>query len=108
VNLPDGWVISSKPAHEALVSEADFIAAQDVNAARGPAPCGDPAVPQKRRYLLAGLLACATCGRRMEFAGADTRLTSRSVVARQTRGAPYLPIGAARNTPAATPGDTHN
>ena len=27
-----------QPAHEALVSEADFIAAQDVNAARGPAP----------------------------------------------------------------------
>jgi hypothetical protein len=71
VNLPDGWVISSKPAHEALVSEADFIAAQDVNAARGPAPCGDPAVPQKWRYLLAGLLACATCGRRMESVGSN-------------------------------------
>ena len=27
-NLPDGWVISRKPAHPALVSEADFIAAQ--------------------------------------------------------------------------------
>ena len=25
-NLPDGWVISRKPAHMALVSEADFIA----------------------------------------------------------------------------------
>ena len=37
-NLPDGWVISDKPAHPALVSEADFIAAQDVNVARGPAP----------------------------------------------------------------------
>ena len=23
-NLPDGWVISRRPAHEALVSEADF------------------------------------------------------------------------------------
>ena len=30
--------ISRKPAHEALVSEADFIAAQDISAARGPAP----------------------------------------------------------------------
>jgi hypothetical protein len=67
-NLPDGWVISSKPAHEALVSEADFIAAKDVNAACGLAPCGDPAVLQKRRYPLAGLLACATCGRRLESA----------------------------------------
>ena len=37
-NLPDGWVISRKPAHPALVSEADFIAAQDISAARGPAP----------------------------------------------------------------------
>jgi site-specific DNA recombinase len=37
-NLPDGRVISSRPAHPALVSEADFIAAQNVNAARGPVP----------------------------------------------------------------------
>jgi hypothetical protein len=35
-NLPDGWVISGKPAHPALVSEAGFIAAQDIHAARGP------------------------------------------------------------------------
>jgi DNA invertase Pin-like site-specific DNA recombinase len=67
-NLPDGWVISARPAHEALVSEADFIAAQDVSAARGPAPRTPPAVPQRRRYLLAGLLTCGTCGRRMESA----------------------------------------
>jgi hypothetical protein len=33
-NLPDGWVISDRPAHPALVSEADFIAAQDISAAR--------------------------------------------------------------------------
>src|ERR1700729_3800267 len=26
-NLPEGWVISRHPAHAALVSEADFIAA---------------------------------------------------------------------------------
>jgi site-specific DNA recombinase len=37
-NLPGGWVISERPAHPALVSEADFIAAQDISAARGPAP----------------------------------------------------------------------
>jgi site-specific DNA recombinase len=67
-NLPDGWVISARPAHEALVSEADFIAAQDVSAARGPAPKGGPAAPERRRYLLAGLLVCGTCGRRMESA----------------------------------------
>ncbi len=68
-NLPDGWVISVRPAHPALVSEADFIAAQAVNAARGPAPRGDPGPPAGgRRYLLAGLLTCGTCGRRMESA----------------------------------------
>jgi site-specific DNA recombinase len=68
-NLPDGWVISARPAHPALVSEADFIAAQTINAARGPAPRGDPGIPAGgRRYLLAGLLTCGTCGRRMESA----------------------------------------
>jgi site-specific DNA recombinase len=67
-NLPDGWVISARPAHESLVSEADFIVAQDVSTARGPAPAGGPAVPERRRYLLAGLLVCGACGRRMESA----------------------------------------
>jgi hypothetical protein len=64
-NLPDGWVISSRLAHPALVSEDDFVAAQDVNAARGPVPQDEPVL---RRYLLAGLLACGVCGRRMESA----------------------------------------
>jgi site-specific DNA recombinase len=64
-NLPDGWVISSRPAHPALVSEAEFVAAQDINAARGPVPQSKPVL---RRYLLAGLLACGVCGRRMESA----------------------------------------
>ena len=69
-NLPDGWVISRRPAHPALVSEADFIAAQDISAARGPAPsaANSLAVPRPRRYLLAGLLVCGGCGRRMESA----------------------------------------
>jgi hypothetical protein len=67
-NLPDGWVISRKPAHPALVSETDFIAAQDISAARGPAPGGRLTAPQKRCYLLAGLLVCGGCGRRMESA----------------------------------------
>ena len=50
-NLPDGWVISRKPAHPALVSEADFIAAQDISAARGPAPGTGLITPRKRRYV---------------------------------------------------------
>jgi hypothetical protein len=61
-NLPEGWVISKHPAHAALVSEADFITAQQQTAQRGPA---GQAV---RRYLLAGLLACGRCGRRLESA----------------------------------------
>jgi site-specific DNA recombinase len=59
-NLPEGWVISARPAHPALVTEADFIAVQDLAARRGP---GSPA---GRRYLLAGLLRCGTCGRLLE------------------------------------------
>jgi site-specific DNA recombinase len=61
-NLPESWVISKHPAHAALVSEADFIAVQEMTAPRGPA---GPAV---RRYMLAGLLACGQCGRRLESA----------------------------------------
>jgi site-specific DNA recombinase len=61
-NLPERWVISKRPAHPALVSEAEFIAAQDATAPRGPAG------PAARRYLIAGLLACGQCGRRLESA----------------------------------------
>ena len=64
-NLPGGWVISARPAHPALVSEDDFIAAQDINAARGPVPQDEPVL---RRYQLAGVLTCGACGRRMESA----------------------------------------
>ncbi len=66
-NLPEGWVISKHPAHAALVSEADFIAAQDTTAPRGPVG------PAARRYLLAGLLACGRCGRRLESAWSNGR-----------------------------------
>jgi DNA invertase Pin-like site-specific DNA recombinase len=69
-NLPDGWVISNRPAHPPLVSEADFVAAQDVNAARGPAAQASPVL---RQYLLAGLLACGVCGRRMESAWSNSK-----------------------------------
>jgi site-specific DNA recombinase len=66
-NLPEGWIISRHPAHPALVSEADFIAAQDIGAPRGPAG------PAAQRYLLAGLLACGRCGRRLESAWSNGR-----------------------------------
>jgi hypothetical protein len=37
-NLPHGWIISARLAHLPLVSEGDFVAAQQIRAARGPAP----------------------------------------------------------------------
>jgi site-specific DNA recombinase len=84
-NLPDGWVISNRPAHPALVSEADFIAAQDINAARGPAPQDAPVL---RRYLLAGLLACGMCGRRMESAWSNGKAAYRCRHGRTSAMAP--------------------
>ena len=87
-NLPDGWVISRRPAHAALVSEADYIAAQDVNAARGPSPCADPGEVEKRRYLLAELLKCGVCGRRMESAWSNGKPAYRCRHGRTTASAP--------------------
>ena len=87
-NLPDGWVISRRPAHPALVSEAGFIAAQDVRARRGPAPRGEPGAPGKRRYLLAGSLVCGACGRRMESAWSNGRAAYRCRHGRTTASAP--------------------
>jgi site-specific DNA recombinase len=66
-NLPEGWIISRRPAHPALVSEADFIAVQQMSAPRGPA--GSAA----RRYLLAGLICCGSCGRRLESSWSNGR-----------------------------------
>jgi hypothetical protein len=63
----EGWVISKHPAHPALVSEADFITPQDATVPRGPVG------PAARQYLLAGLLACARCGRRLESTGSNGR-----------------------------------
>jgi site-specific DNA recombinase len=87
-NLPDGWVISRNPAHEALVSEAGFIAAQDVSAARGPAPRGDVRPPERRPYLLAGIIVCGACGRRMESAWSHGKAAYRCRHGRTTASAP--------------------
>ncbi|MEV5749858.1 recombinase family protein [Actinoallomurus sp. NPDC052308] len=69
-NLPDGWVISHRPAHPALVSEIDFVAAQNIRAPRGSP---DP----NRCYRLAGLLRCGICGRRMESCWSNNRAAYR-------------------------------
>ncbi|GLL03773.1 putative recombinase [Dactylosporangium matsuzakiense] len=54
----DQWVISKQVAHPALVSEQDFIAAQEV--------CALPTPHDGRRYELVGLLRCRRCGRCLE------------------------------------------
>jgi site-specific DNA recombinase len=59
-NVTQQWVISKKAAHPALVSEEDFVAAQQINAV--PAPDDRRA----RRYLLVGLIRCRVCGRMMD------------------------------------------
>ena len=59
-NMPEGLIISARPAHPAIISEADFIATQDLAARRGPDS------PTGRHYRLAGLVRCGTCGRLLE------------------------------------------
>ncbi|QKV81125.1 recombinase family protein [Amycolatopsis sp. Hca4] len=52
--------LSAKAAHPALVTEQDFIAAQQIRAAR-PASDG-----RARRFALAGLIHCGVCDRRLD------------------------------------------
>jgi hypothetical protein len=54
------WAVSVRPAHPALVSEAEFVAAQHIRAARQPQD------GLARSYLLSGLVRCGVCGRRMD------------------------------------------
>jgi hypothetical protein len=54
------WMISDSAAHPALVSEADFVAAQEVRAARATKD------GTARRYRLSGLVGCGVCGRRLD------------------------------------------
>lgn len=54
------WAVSRAMSHPALISEADFIAVQQCRAARR---CENGA---RRDYMLAGLVQCRVCGRRMD------------------------------------------
>jgi len=56
----DGWAVSREIGHPELVSDADFVAAQAIRASR---PTSDGSV---RVYLLAGLVRCGLCQRRMD------------------------------------------
>ncbi|MFY1671298.1 recombinase family protein [Plantactinospora sp. WMMB334] len=59
-NPRDQWILSARFVHPPLVSEADFVKAQAVNAVPAPED-GQP-----RRYLLTGLVICRACGRRAD------------------------------------------
>jgi hypothetical protein len=72
---------SDKLAHEALVSEQDFVAAQKITTRTQPADGG------RRTYLLTGMLRCATCRRSMD----------------PSPGTAIAPTAAAMATPAPTP-----
>ena len=52
-------VVSRVVSHPGLVTESDFVAAQEIRAARAGSR-------EKRRYVLQGLLRCGHCGRRMD------------------------------------------
>ena len=54
------WAVSRTRSHPALVSDADFIAVQQCRATR---KCADGVT---RDYVLAGLVQCRACGRRMD------------------------------------------
>jgi site-specific DNA recombinase len=59
-NPVQDWVISKQIVHPPLVTEQDFVAAQAIRAAR-------PTVDGTTRvYLLARLVRCRPCGRRMD------------------------------------------
>ncbi|GGS29023.1 hypothetical protein GCM10010171_22770 [Actinokineospora fastidiosa] len=59
-NDRDDWVISKAIVHPPLVDERTFVAVQRIRAMR---PTRDG---ETRTYLLAGLLRCRVCGRRMD------------------------------------------
>jgi len=61
-NLPDGWVISNRPAHPALVSEADFIAVQQMSGPPRSGWAGHPPLPASWADLLRHLRAAAGIG----------------------------------------------
>ncbi|SET80993.1 hypothetical protein [Nonomuraea wenchangensis] len=63
-----GLGISERPAHEALVSQSDFVAVQGIRA---------PSGRSGRTYRLAGLLRCGSCRRRQESCWSGNRAAYR-------------------------------
>lgn len=77
-------VVSTVTAHPALISEAEFLAVQQIRAAR---PTRDGVV---RRYLLSGLVQCALCGRRLDSHWVHGRAGYRCRHGRSSAGPPTL------------------
>ncbi len=89
-NLPEGWVISVRPAHPAIVSEADYIAAQDLSARRGPdSPAG-------RCYRLADCCVAGAAGGSWSPAG---QAAKRPTGAATATPAPPAQTAPGRRTP---------
>ena len=100
--LPEGWIISARPAHAALVSEADFVAVQGIRAARENTGAG-------RRYLLSGLLRCGFRFGQLDMQGGEVRqdavLADVQVLrpCRVRRGSAGVPVPAPVGRPAVGP-----
>src|SRR5262249_17893507 len=109
--LPDGWIISTRLPHPALVSEEDFVAVQGIRAERD-----NTGTTTARQYLLAGLLRCGIRGGGWSRAGRTTGPPTGAVTAipapsRRTRPGRRTPTSARsipppvcrRCTPASAP-----
>ncbi|GAA2698375.1 MULTISPECIES: recombinase family protein [Actinosynnema] len=70
------WVVSKRVTHPPLVSEQDFVAAQDIRSAKENAGDSEP-IYGGRTYLLARRLQCAVCRRVMDSHWSHGRATYR-------------------------------
>jgi site-specific DNA recombinase len=62
------WIWSAVPAHEPLITKADFEAVEAMMASRSHTKKGKKKRPEGRTYALRGRVKCAICERRMEGA----------------------------------------
>jgi hypothetical protein len=95
-NLPGGWVISNRPAHPALVSEANFIAAQDISVGRGPAPKAGPSAHISSGTCWPGCLPAGSAGGGWHQPGPTARPRTGAATATP---APPRPARAGAGTP---------
>jgi len=65
-NKESAWVWSTKPTHDALVSSEDFARVQAQMSAGAHRPIARKGHRTNRTYVLAGLVHCVLCDRRMQ------------------------------------------